>query len=235
MGTLHVKWRDQVHALRVCWDDDKCAETLARWPGGVIELERIFEHESPSTVLARMFIVDNVLKLAGERAVPFMMPQQDRVALARARFAEARARRDAQGEPEPMTEDELREVSELRELFKLGGPSLGLRGTDAGNFDVRAERALLAELRERKLQREALDRADPRAAEHRKLAESQLAREPAVPEPAPTEEPLTPDEREELQQLSESLGPKLGALLDVKSERELLAQLRAHKALQAIE
>lgn len=65
---LKVRFRGKVYELPgICWSEEKAAETLARWDEGVIELERIYEHESPSTLDERSLIVERTLKRAGVR------------------------------------------------------------------------------------------------------------------------------------------------------------------------
>lgn len=63
---LKVSWRDVVHDVPTCRTAEQVAETLERWPDGVIELERVFVHQSPSSKRARLHLANQVLELAGE-------------------------------------------------------------------------------------------------------------------------------------------------------------------------
>lgn len=62
---LTVNFRGREHALRVCMNEERVTDTLARWDGGVIQLERIYAHESPSTLEQRSLIVERVCERAG--------------------------------------------------------------------------------------------------------------------------------------------------------------------------
>lgn len=67
MGTkkLPVEFRGTREELRVCWSPERVDETLGRWPEGALQLERIYEHESPSTLDQRSYIVERVLARRG--------------------------------------------------------------------------------------------------------------------------------------------------------------------------
>ncbi len=73
-ATIQVRWRGQQLALEVCYSAERVAEILERWPDRVIELARIFEHESPSSAAARAFIVRRALAVAGE-PIPDVMAE----------------------------------------------------------------------------------------------------------------------------------------------------------------
>jgi len=85
MESLPVQWKGTVYKLAVCYSEQQAAELLARWPDGVIDLAKIFEHESPSSPRARAWIVRAVLAAAGEPIAPepikmACMPLADRQA-----------------------------------------------------------------------------------------------------------------------------------------------------------
>jgi hypothetical protein len=63
---IQVRWRAQVLNFQICYAPERAEEILDRWPDRVIELSRIFEHESPSSPAARAFIVRRALEVAGE-------------------------------------------------------------------------------------------------------------------------------------------------------------------------
>jgi hypothetical protein len=66
MAKLLVRHKGTVHELEICYSAAQAAELLGRWPDGVIELRKIFDHDSPSTPRARAFIANAVFALVGE-------------------------------------------------------------------------------------------------------------------------------------------------------------------------